>query len=373
MRGNKGEVIIVGGGIIGCATAYFLSKEGLRVEVIEADAIGSQASGVAVGLLAPLLGMGNSGPLLQFGLQGLEFMRHLIPQLEEDTGIDIHRREAPILLLAFSSKEELAYRGDMEWRNATGLAASWLDQKEIIAIEASVNPEIIGASLLVGQIQVESYSLVLAFARSAERLGVVFRSGRVTGFTCQGNRVAGLILSSGKYLQADAFVLATGAWSQSLGSELGQTVPVEPERGQLVNMDTMDNKPAYILYHNDTYVLSLTSGLIQAGTTREKVGFNSKPTERGNHSIISQALSLYPSLSEAHVVQTLAGLRPMSSDGVPIIGPFPGWDNIYIATGHGRKGILLSAVTGRAIAQLITCRKVSQILSPFEPSRFLEI
>jgi glycine oxidase len=370
MHGEGDQVIIAGGGAIGCATAFYLAREGLDVRVLERDAIGSQASGVALGLLSPLLGMGSAGPFLELGLQGLRLIKELVPHLEASTGTSIGYAEAPLLLLAFTAEEERQDKEDMEWRKTLSPGVAWLERQDVLAREKAVNPRVRGAALLEGQVQVESYRLVLAFARAAEMSGASISSGEVVGIERQGDRITAAVLASGRKVQGDIFVLAVGAWSRGMASRLGANAPVEPERGQIITLEGMSNAPVHTLYRGNSYVMPRAAGTIQAGTTREQVGFDSRPTERGRFSILRRALHLCPDLGAARVVQAAAGLRPVSQDGLPLIGRLPGYDNAYIATGHGRKGILLSAITGQAMARLIVHGETSPLITPFDPARF---
>jgi len=166
-------------------------------------------------------------------------------------------------------------------------------------------------------------------------------------------------------------VLAMGVATAHAEGWLHHPVPVRPLKGQSMRLAYSG---APLGYHIGGFakghLIHRGDGLFSAGSTEEEAGFDDRPTEAGRHEVLEWAQSVMPCLEEARVVQHLAGLRPLSRDGLPIIGPVPGLDGAYLATGHGRKGIHLSFVTGRIIADPVLRGGTSLPLAPFLPGRF---
>lgn len=364
------EVIVVGGGVIGLATAYFLSVEGVKVEVLEREGIGSQASGTAAGFLSSIWGVGGPGPLLALTTEGLRQHRSLAPALREETGVEVQYAELSVLRPAFSQEEAQQLRSELSWQQEAGFKMRWVEGEEARRLEPRLSPQALGAVFSQNnEAQLDSYRLVLALARGAEMRGAVIRHGQVVGLTRQGRKVTGVVLP-GERVSCDRVVLAMGPWTGQASQWLGFPVPVEPLRGQLLRLRLPDPPLRWALFWKGGYVLRKPDGLVTAGTTEEKVGFDNRTTEEGRASIMESLLTLGPSLAEAELVEFTACLRPLSGDGLPILGQVPGWEGLYLATGHGRKGILLSAVTGRIMADLLVRGRSSLPVEAFAPARF---
>lgn len=374
---SKAEVVIVGGGIIGCSIAYYLAKEGVRAQIIERNAIGSEASGMAPGVLAPLMEMESPGvvdvearrPYLELCLESFRLHRHLHEELREEAGLDVQYRQTHALHVAFNESEEQCLKAQIPLQQTTGIDVAWLGRDELKSLGAGLSPKVRGALCWYDQAEVESYRLTLAYVQAAESRGASIRQGTVTGIRHRGARVTGVIVS-GREIGADIVVLAMGTWSKTGGLWLGRKVPVEPVRGQIITLESDGEFPPYLTYHGINYVIPKAGGSILLGTTYERVGFRNRVTQAGQDGIIRRAFSLLPSLAKTRMVRAVSGLRPLSEDSFPILGRFPGWDNAYVAAGHGPKGIILSAITGRIMAELITKGRTQTAIEAFDPARF---
>ena len=368
---EKTDVIIIGGGVIGCSVAYHLALAGLRATVVERDAIGSQASGMAAGLLVPL---GESpapkNPVLRLGLESLEMHRELAPRLQEETGIDVGLRNTPLLLPAFTEEEVAELRGRLSWQAELGLDIRWVDGPEARRWEPALAPEALGALLSRAEAQLEPYPLVLALAQAVEKRGTTFRYREVSGL----RRLPGgdlEVQAGADTLLSQQVVLAMGPWVTEAEAWLGRPFPVRPQRGQLLQLATGQPPLQAIVMHRSSYVAPKADDITIVGATEEDdVGFERRATPEGTRSVIEGAVRLAPVVKNFRLVQALAGLRPLSADGLPILGPVPGWEGVYVAAGHGRKGVLLSAVTGRLLADWVTGAPLSVDAAPFLASRF---
>jgi glycine/D-amino acid oxidase-like deaminating enzyme len=237
-------------------------------------------------------------------------------------------------------------------------------------VESRLNRDVLGG-LVCRQAQVMAYPFVLALAQAAERRGVELRHGEVVGLQGNGGRVSGVQLRSGEVIAAEAVVLAMGPWSQEAAAWVGLEIPVYPVRGQLLELLVPDPQLQASLSYNGMYVLHKADGITQAGTTYEPdSGFANHPTPGGLEAIMEAALRMAPSLEEAQVVEHVSGLRPAAGDELPLIGPIPGWQGVYMVTGHDRQGMGLSLISTRIIADLIAKGRSPVPIEVFDPGRF---
>ena len=169
------DVILVGGGVISCATAYFLAKEGLRPLIVEREAVGYGASGAAAGLLSPLADLRGEGPTTELGLVSLRLHRELAQSLPAESGIDYHFSDIPVLRPAFNDDEEGELREAVRCQQALGLDVSWADQNGLLQIDEGLTPEAQGALHSRVEAQVEPYRFVLALTAAVERMGGAVR------------------------------------------------------------------------------------------------------------------------------------------------------------------------------------------------------
>ena len=372
MPNSANDVIVVGGGIIGCLTAYLLAREGLKVTVLEAGAVGSHASGFAFGGLSPLEGAGIPDPLLEFSVWCMERHSTLAPELLDASGVDTQFQVRDRLNLAFDESEVRRAKKQLEWqRQVKGFHSEWLDREEALKVEPRVNPAILGAAYAQGTGAVEAYRYNLAAAQAAEKFGAEVMLRRVTGLISKGDRCLGVSFGSGS-LEAVAVVLAVGPWSQEASSWCGVEIPVSPLKGQVIRLQLTADPMRASLNYAGSYAASKPDGLIWAGTTEEEAGFDETTTREARDKIMGDLLRMAPSLAEAELVQQTACLRPLSADGLPIVGKVPGWQNLYVGTGSGRKGILWSTGMCHGLADLIL-KGTTEVpgVGYLDPARFM--
>ena len=365
------DVIVIGAGIAGCLTGYLLAKQGLKVTILEADSVGSHASGFAFGGLGPLDGSGIPDPLLDFSVWC--FQRHvtIAQELTEATGIDTQFHLRDRLNLAFKEEEVRSYKEDLKWqREVLGFEVEWLEPQAAIQVEPRTNPDCLGAIFYQGTGAVEAYRYNLAAAQAGDALGAEMLQRRVTGLLSDGDRCLGVTFENGQ-MEAGLVVLAMGPWSQQASRWSGFNIPIRPLKGQIIRLQLSDDPMRASLNYAGSYAASKADGLIWAGTTEEEAGFDEELTIAARDKVMGDLLKMAPSLSEAELVQQTACLRPLSEDGIPIVGVVPGWQNIFLATGGGRKGILWSTGMCEGLADLIL-KGSSTVpgLDALDPNRF---
>ena len=370
MADSSADIVIVGGGIAGMTTAYYLAKSGVPSVVVERDAIGSHASGFAYGGLSPLSGFGIPGPHAEIAMEAMRLHRELSKTLLDETGIDVDFRVRSSLALAFTEAEVRRLQSSLPWqRQQPGYTVRWLDVVEARRVEPRIADETLGASLVEGGGAVEPYRLVLALTRAAEQLGVRVRHGRVIGLRRDGGRVTGVVLER-EVLSCATAVLAIGPWSAEASDWIGVPIDVRPLKGQIIRLQAPGQPVVCSVGWGHNYATTKTAGLLWAGTTEEEAGFDEESTSAARDEIGAALLRMLPFMADAQVAQQTACLRPVASDGLLVLGSVPGLDHVYVATGGARKGILYGPAIGQAIADLVLGRKPRVALDAFAPGRF---
>ena len=364
-------VVIIGAGIAGIATAYFLGKAGVECLVIDKDSVASHASGFAHGGVSSLSGEGPSAPLFPVANEGMRIYRELAHSLSKDTGVNTEYRIRPCLALAFSEEERETAKANLaRQQQQEGYTVRWVETAEARAIEPRVSDKVLGAVYIEGTGDVESYRFVLALAQAAEKLGATILHGRVSGLKREGDRVSGVILESGE-IPCDQAVFAMGPWSGEAASWLGVPIPVTPLKGQILRL-RVAGAPLRCptIRWSGNYATAKPDGLVWAGTTHEEVGFDETPTSGGRDEIMASLVKMVPSMVDAQLVRQTACLRPLSSDGLLLLGPVPGWQGVYMATGAGGSGIVLGPAMGRITADLLVKGASDIQIDAFDPGRF---
>ena len=371
MAGAPRDIIVVGAGIIGCLTGYLLAKQGVKVTILERDSVASHASGFAFGEMGALEGAGIPDPLLEFSLWCNRRHQTLAEELMEVSGNDSQFRICNRLTLAFDQQAVDYAKQSLQWQDKIAdFTTQWVDTAQAMEVEPRVNPECLGGILVQGAGSVEPYRYTLAAAQSGEKLGVEMALRRVTGLLTKGDRCCGVTFEGGQR-SADAVVLAMGPWTEEASSWCHTPIPVVPLKGQILRLQLAGEPLRTSLHWAGSYASSKPDGLVWAGTTEERAGFDEETTTWGRDKVMGDLLRMAPSLSSAELVHQTACLRPLSRDGLPIVGKVPGWQNLYLGTGAGRKGILWSTGMSHGLADMIL-HGTSEVpgLTFLDPGRF---
>ena len=359
---DTADVVVVGAGIIGCATAYYLAREGAKVRMLDMDAIGSGASAHATGFLSLLGTEFPPGAPWHFGLKGYRMFVDTVPQLQEETGMDLLWQERPALRLALDEEEIAMIKEGMAWQGKD-TPIEWIGPEDVRQIEPRLTPNVLGAAYQPASAQLDSYRLTLALGRAAELHGTELMQRQVRGLVSEGSRVTGVKLERDE-VHCGTVILAMGAWSAEASSWLDFSVPVTHLKGERL-MLRYQGEPLPVLISSPKrgHMISRMDGYLSVGSTGGRdydqkdlflgMEFDRQPTETARMDIMQRAIDVFPSLEEAELVEQLAGSRPLSPDRLPIIGPVPGMEGVMLATGHTTKGIHLALVTGKALADRV--------------------
>src|SRR4051794_11230271 len=348
-----GHVVVVGGGVAGCATAYELSAAGAQVTLIEREGIGTQASGWSAGGLNPLHGIPDS--LASFAMESFRLHRALWPELERLTEQKLSARRISMAMVAPDDSEVvplLEMRDSFEMARADGFSAQWLETVELLEQEPRLSSDVEGALLTFGNAVLDSHRLTVLLAEAAQRHGATVKAGAVTGIERSGGRVSGVAID-GTVLACDAVVVAAGPWTGAAQEWLDFPVPVEPLKGEILRMSMPGRPLAFDIVVPGISLFARPEGQVWLASTQERVGFDTSPSEGAYKKLFGGATALMPALADATLIQQTVCLRPVTPDDLPIVGAVPGLAGAFIATGGGTKGILLAPAMARAVADLI--------------------
>lgn len=367
------ETLIIGGGIIGCAIAYELAKSGRRTLVIEKHTLGSQSTRAGAGMLGAQVEMHAPGPMYDLGVQSRALFPALREELIELSGIDMELQTPGIFRVAVDEADRLDLLERQRWQTEHGQRAIWFEDEDLRRELGDLVSTQHGALYLPDDHQVRNPQFLLALAASAKRLGTQYlEHTAMTGFLLERGSVVGVKTLDGD-IRADQTVLATGAWTGLLANQLELDLPIYPVKGQSFLLDAYSPPTPFTIYTHGCYILPKRNGQIYVGATEEQAGFDRRPVLRSLASLSSRAVELMPSLGGLPFAESLAGLRPGSADGLPFLGQVEGLGGLFVASGHFRNGVLLSAITGKVMAELMNGQELSVDLTPFAVERKIRI
>ena len=370
MSPERADVLVVGGGVIGCAVAAELAARGRGVTVLERAEPGTEASGAAAGMLSPQAETRTRDAFFDLALASRELYPAWVRVLEEETGVDVGYRRTGLLHCEFAGARAESRAEQIAWQREAGLEAAALCPGDLPReIAERLSPEVTAAASFPAEGAVDPRRLTRAAWLLAERRGVRVRTGvEVLGFRIEREACRGVETRNGAIL-ANAVVDAAGAWA-AFDSSLPLSVPVEPVRGQIVELRLAGAPLPTILSSDDVYLVPRADGTLLLGSTVEHVGFRKEVTAAAVERLIAAAVRLCPEVASARFVTAWSGLRPATPDGLPILGAcrVPG---LFFAAGHFRNGILLAPVTAVALADLLT-GGAGKDLASFSIERFAE-
>ena len=364
------DVVIVGGGVAGCAVAYYLGLAGVKATIIEQEGLGTQASGYSAGGLNPLQGLGIPGPLSDLSMESYRMHLDLWNVLKEKTGIDYDGRIISLLQIAFNEAEASGLEETIEvFSAADGFDAHRLDSSEVSDLEPRIGPGVVAGVYARGNAALDSYKFTLALGQAAEQMGAGVRLGTVRLLERDHGRVTGVVLNDG-IISCGQVVLAMGPWSRQAERWLDTYIPVDPLKGEILRLQLPGPTLVHDISGGGGSLYSKPDGLAWCGATEEWRGFDKETSESARLSLLERATRLIPDVADARIVQQTACLRPVTPDWLPCIGKLPEWENVYLATGAGKKGVLLSPGIGKAVADLMVDGETELSIAGFSPSRF---
>lgn len=369
---NTFDVAVIGGGIVGSSVAFELSAGGLRVVVLDRQQPGREASWAAAGMLAPGPDSPDSVTLVPLAKESFQLYPQFVAAIEEASGKSVSFvREGTLEVFQGTSagtSGEIACDTFVAEHRRLGLAAEPIDLDSALKMEPSLNSGATAVAWLSEEATVDPRALVDAVLTAAANQGAQIRGNcAVTSVLFEDGGCTG-VLAAGQRISSRHVVVTAGCFCGEMEG-IARYAPTRPVRGQMLSLRHRNVKLTRVLRSANGYLVPRKDGRILAGSTLEDAGFTKSVTPAGLQKILNAALELAPSIANAEILETWAGLRPGTPDGLPILGPTD-VEGLIVATGHYRNGILLAPATGKLVREWVTTGRVPADVEAFSPLRF---
>ncbi|EUJ09472.1 glycine/D-amino acid oxidase, deaminating [Methylophilaceae bacterium 11] len=340
MSGN--HVVVVGGGIVGCTTAMLLRQQGWQVTVVERNVIAAQTSGEAswagAGIIFPLLPWFYQDAVNALAMEGASLYPALADQLHRETGIDPECiRSGMMIQPPFDLEAALA------WCSANHVQADlngenlWLP--EVLQVRNPRLLQALKAWLIQHQVELKEQTQLMPLPEPEFGEQGVLKRWQTT---------------SGETLEADIFIVTSGAWSFDLLKQTALSLEIKPMRGQMLLYQLSQPVLDHIIYRDGFYMVPRKDGYLLAGSTLEDVGFDTGVTEAMRVEMQAKAEAILPQLKDAPMVKHWSGLRPGTPHNIPTIGQHPHISNLYLNTGHFRYGVTMAPASAKRLVALVS-------------------
>lgn len=372
-------IAVIGGGIVGASTAYHLAKAGVDTVLVDGEQPG-KATSAGAGIVAPGT---STRPLPQFyelAQPAVSYYATLASDLESLNEKDCGYEVCGSLMVA-DTEEKAAkhpeYRALMEQRREDGMP-NLGDISEISPADAKRMLPILGdmysAIHIAGSARVDGRTMREALTLAAQKLGVRVIPGN-GAIEIQSDRVVGVITEQ-ESIPVDAVVVAAGAWTNTVLDPTGFSLPINPQKGQIVHLDMPEQETSrwpILGWGESQYQLSFGPNRVVCGATREfNSGYDTRVTPAGVKHILDEQLRICPGLANSTLVDVRVGLRPYSDDALPYIGMVPGMENLVVSSGHGPSGLQLGPYSGLLAAELAQGLQPSTNIESFRLDRPVE-
>ena len=418
-EGRKGRVLVVGGGVIGLCTAYYLTRAGAQVLLLERDEIGSGASSGNAGAVAP-----GHGPMARPGriLQALKWMgdptsplylpprwqpglwrwlwkfnsycteehvhrsmkvlgplghigRHLFEELVQEEQLDCHFQPNGYYEVYRTQEGFDGAQTEIPLQRDHGYDTQALPGPALEEMEPALRSGTAGGLFFPEAATLDPGRFLSELARAAVDRGMELRTGaKVVEVVSKGRRVSGVRLEDGEVVQGDVAVLSTGAYSLDLARAGGLHMPIQPAKGYHRDLPAGDGGIRQLnltMMLGERYVFCTPMGdFLRLAETLELSGLNHKILQRRLENLTDSAGRYLDGLEGGRSRDDWVGLRPVTPDGLPVVGPAPGLDGLFVANGHAMLGLTLGPVTGKLLAEWIVRGAPSEDLSALVPDRF---
>lgn len=382
-------IVIVGGGISGLAIGWYLARAGRAVSVFERDAAGRGATWAAAGMLAAHVeAEPGEERLLPLLLESRAMWAEFGRDLEAASGLAVDYRDEGTLVVALDRDDTERLKFSYDYHRSMGLEMEWLSGAEARRLEPHLASGVAAGVFSPLDHQVDNRKVVLALKAAFVKAGGALREhAEVEEILVEGGAVRG-VLVGGERVEAEAVVIAAGAWSRNLkGLPDHLRPPVRPVKGQMLSLVMPVDAPLlrHVVWGPGTCLVPRKNGRLFVGATVEEMSFDTNMTAGGVYDLLRRAWETLPGIYDLPIDEMWAGLRPTSRDDAPLLGPVSGpltgagevvgeaageAAGLIMATGHHRNGILLAPITARAISHYILTGELGEDIKPFAPTRF---
>jgi glycine oxidase len=370
--GQHDDVVVVGGGLIGLATAWRLAQSGRGITVVDPAPV-SGASHAAAGMLAPVSeARYGEERLLGLALASLGRYPAFVDELEELTGHDVGLRRTGTLVVATDGGDRAVLTDLHAFQTRLGLEAQLLTSRECKAMEPMLAPTVRAGLFVSGDLSVDNRRLAAALLAAVDRTGGRVVRRAAARVVTDGGRVVGVGLDDGEIVHGECVVIAAGPWSSALdGLPDDALPPVRPVKGQILRLHgprLLDRTVRALVNGAEVYLVPRAGGELVLGATVEEMGYDVTVRAGAVYDLLRDAHVAVPGVAELELVESTAALRPGSPDNAPVLGATC-VDGLYVATGHHRNGVLLTPVTADLLRDAID-GKPHELLDEFSPTRF---
>ncbi len=373
------DAIVVGGGIVGMSTAYHLVCAGAKTLLIDRGDRG-RATDAGAGIISPEMHGRGADAWFRFAVAAVDYYPTLIERLQADHGGDTGYARCGQLVVAVSEDEFAPFEDVRRLILGRQERYGFPRPDDLYEISGSAAQELFpllvpvyGALYYRSAARVDGRLLNHALRQAAEQRGLTIQQANVEQLALQHGTVTGVVVA-GAMLTAGKVIIAGGAWSQAFGTQLGITIPVVPQRGQIIHLGlpgTDTTAWPMLSAFRGHYMVAWPDSRVAVGATRETgSGFHPHTTVAGVQEVLSEALRVAPGLAQAEIREMRVGLRPLTIDTMPVLGPVPGVQNVLLVTGHGPTGLTLGPYSGKVIADLALGQASAMDLSAFHVTRF---
>ncbi|MFI5676147.1 glycine oxidase ThiO [Streptomyces cellulosae] len=371
------DVLVIGGGIIGLVTAWRAAQRGFATAVVDPEP-GGGAAQVAAGMLAAVTELHyGEQTLLGLNLESARRYPDFAAELTDLTGHDLGYRRSGTLAVALDADDRAHLRELHALQRQSGLDSEWLSGRECRRLEPMLAPGVRGGLRVDGDHQIDPRRLTKALLAACERAGVLFHRSWAERLSVVRERAAGVVTREGVALGAEQVVLAGGSLSGRLAGVPEDVLPpVRPVKGQVLRLTVPERYGPFlsrtvraVVRGSHVYLVPRENGELVVGATSEELGWDTTVTAGGVYELLRDAHELVPGITELPLTETRAGLRPGSPDNAPLLGP-TALDGLLLATGHYRNGVLLTPVTGDALAHALVTGELPEEARPFTTRRF---
>lgn len=355
------QVVVIGGGVMGCLTALELLDNGRQVCLLERGSTGQEASWAGGGIVTPLYPWRYSQAVSALAEWSQAHYSRLCQQLHQRTGVDPEYTECGLIWLDHAEQDAA-----LAWATEQRSPLTAVDSDFIYQQVSDLAPGFTRGIWHPQLANVRNPRLMAALKKRLLQFPefTLLEDTLATGLKVEGGKVKGVAHSRGEQT-ADAVVVAAGAWSGDWLGDLGMELAVEPVKGQMLLYKAAPGWLPSMVLNESRYAIPRRDGHILIGSTLEYAGYDTSTTAQALESLRASAHGLLPALAEMQPVVQWAGLRPGSPDGIPFIGEVPGIEGLWLNTGHFRNGLVLAPASCRLLVDLMTGKTPEMSAEPY--------